>query len=76
MGDRAISMRTSERAKVMGDRAYLYENFREREGDDEGDRAISMRTSESAKVMGDQAYLYENLGEREGRSGCACSKVA
>ena len=52
------------------------ENFREREGDDEGDRAISMRTSESAKVMGDQAYLYENFGEREGRSGCACSKVA
>ncbi len=38
-------------AKVMGDRAYLYENFRAREGDDEGDQAISMRTLESAKVM-------------------------
>ncbi len=48
-------MRTLESAKVMGDRAYLYENFGEREGDDEGDRAISMRTSESAKVMGDRA---------------------
>ena len=64
-------MRTLVSAKVMGDRAYLYENFREREGDEEGDRAISMRTSESAKVMGDRAYLYENFGEREGdgRSG-------
>ena len=48
-------MRTSESAKVMRDRAYLYENFREREGDDEGHRAISMRTSESAKVKGDRA---------------------
>ena len=38
-------------AKVMGDRAYLYENFRAREGDDEGDQAISMRTLESAKVI-------------------------
>ena len=64
-------MRTLVSAKVMGDRAYLYENFREREGDDEGNRAISMRTSDSAKVMGDRAYLYENFGEREGdgRSG-------
>ena len=33
MDDWAISMRTSERGKVMGDRAYLYENFREGEGD-------------------------------------------
>ena len=68
MDDRAISMRTLVSAKVMGNRAILYENFRAREGDDEGDRAIS---SESAKVMGDRAYLYENFGEREGdgRSG-------
>ena len=50
----------------MRDRAYLYENFRAREGDDEGDRAISMRTSESAKVMRDRAYLYENFREGEG----------
>ena len=28
MDDRAISMRTLVSAKVMGDRAYLYENFR------------------------------------------------
>ena len=50
--DRAISMRTLVSTKVMGDRAHLYKNIREREGDDEGDRAISMRTSKSAKVMG------------------------
>ena len=63
MDDRAISMRTLVSAKVMGNRAILYEKFRAREGDDEGDRAIS---SESAKVMGDRAYLYENFREHEG----------
>ena len=66
MDDRAISMRTLVSAKVMGNRAILYENFTAREGDDEGDRAISMRTSESAKVMGDRAYHYENFRAREG----------
>ncbi len=62
-------MRTSESAKVVGDRAI---SMRTSEGAKvKGDRAISMRTSESAKVMGDRAYLYENFGEREGdgRSG-------
>ena len=83
-------MRTSESAKVMGDRAYLYENFRAREGDDEGDRAISMRTSEnakvmgdraismrtseSAKVMGDRAYLYENFRARKGDGHEGCAR--
>ncbi len=39
-------MRTLVSAKVMGNRAILYENFRAREGDDEGDRAISIRERE------------------------------
>ena len=56
-------MRTLERAKVMGNRAIVYENFRACEG--EGRPGYLYENFRAREGEGRPGYLYENF-EREG----------